>query len=300
MSIDKSDVGHRHTASDIRGGKFPLAMLPDEVVTDDELTAAVAAIDVDVPAASDTVPGIVELADIAETIDGTDDTRAVTPYALSFRSATDVRTGLVELATVAEAIAGTDTARAVTPAGVKAVADTKSSTSHGHALTDAAITGTLAVAKGGTGATTTADARTNLDVYSKSETAALIPSPAVVAQTTTGMGPGFVTETTIVTAPTVTANGTARYKITVTPAAFTMTQYEFWEFRIRRGTTLIRASRWVAPSNALTAIPTFTVTDIPAAGTHTYALSLIRVAGTNTATMTASSTNPAEIIVEQI
>jgi hypothetical protein len=61
--------------------------------------------------------------------------------------------GIVELATVGETTTGTDTARAVTPAGVKAVADTKAATTHGHALTDANITGVLPIAQIPTGTT---------------------------------------------------------------------------------------------------------------------------------------------------
>lgn len=103
-------------------------------------------------------------------------------------AASETVAGLVELATTAEASTGTDTARAVTPAGVKAALDAlvgaapsllntldeiaaalgddpnfattmttalagKASTTHGHALTDASITGTLPVNKGGTGVT---------------------------------------------------------------------------------------------------------------------------------------------------
>lgn len=70
--------------------------------------------------ASDTAAGIVELATSAETITGTDTTRAVTPAGLAALTATETRDGIVELATTAEAVTGTDTARAVTPAGVAA------------------------------------------------------------------------------------------------------------------------------------------------------------------------------------
>lgn len=73
-----------------------------------------------VVAASDTAAGIVELATNAETITGTDATRAVTPASLQALTATETRDGIVELATTAEAVTGTDTARAVTPAGVAA------------------------------------------------------------------------------------------------------------------------------------------------------------------------------------
>jgi microcystin-dependent protein len=81
------------------------------------------------PTASDTVSGIVELATDAETITGTDATRAVTPHGLFAASTTLVPQsttsvqGRVELATTTEATTGTDTVRAVTPAGLKAAID---------------------------------------------------------------------------------------------------------------------------------------------------------------------------------
>lgn len=71
-------------------------------------------------AASDTTPGLIQIATTAEVQTGTDTTKAVTPGRLGGRTATETRTGLVELATTAEAVAGTDTIRAVTPAGLEA------------------------------------------------------------------------------------------------------------------------------------------------------------------------------------
>lgn len=123
---------------------------------------------------------------------------------------------------------------------------------------------------------------------------------AVSAQTTTVMGPGFTSETPIVTTASIVCDGVTRHKITATPACLTATQYEFWEFRIKRDSTVIRRHLWVAPSNALTSIPSFTITDVPSAGSHTYSLSLVRTGGTNLATLTASASDPAEIIVEAI
>lgn len=41
--ITKADVGHRHTASDVRGGKFPIEMMPEGVVDDGDLSTALAA-----------------------------------------------------------------------------------------------------------------------------------------------------------------------------------------------------------------------------------------------------------------
>lgn len=59
--------------------------------------------------------GVVELATSAETITGTDDTRAITPAALSARTATTARTGLIRLATDTEVAAGKDGTKAITP-----------------------------------------------------------------------------------------------------------------------------------------------------------------------------------------
>lgn len=68
------------------------------------------------PNASETVNGIVELATSAETITGTDTTRAVHPAGLASLTATETRSGLIELATVAEAQAMSDAVRALSPA----------------------------------------------------------------------------------------------------------------------------------------------------------------------------------------
>jgi len=65
--------------------------------------------------ASTTVIGQVELATIAETQSGIDNTKAITPSALSGRTATTTRTGIAEIATQAETDDGTDDERIVTP-----------------------------------------------------------------------------------------------------------------------------------------------------------------------------------------
>lgn len=73
-----------------------------------------------IPDASTTVKGIVELATNAETITGTDTTRAITAAGLQAKVASDTALGIVELATNAETITGTDTTRAITPANLRA------------------------------------------------------------------------------------------------------------------------------------------------------------------------------------
>lgn len=79
----------------------------------------------DILDASETQKGIVELATGAESLTGTDNTRAVHPaglkHTLDNRPATTTQRGLIELATQAEVSAGSDTERAVTPATLAGV-----------------------------------------------------------------------------------------------------------------------------------------------------------------------------------
>lgn len=76
------------------------------------------------PPATEAVMGVAEIATEAETLEGTDDSRIVTPKKLFKLTATLLRRGLIRLATAAEAIAGTDTERALTPATLAAVTAT--------------------------------------------------------------------------------------------------------------------------------------------------------------------------------
>jgi hypothetical protein len=79
-----------------------------------------------VPVASTTQAGIVELADNTETQAGTDATRAVTPAGLTSRTATELQTGIAELANQAETNTGTDDTRIVTPLKLRTAAVYKS------------------------------------------------------------------------------------------------------------------------------------------------------------------------------
>jgi hypothetical protein len=76
------------------------------------------------PAASETVPGVVELATIAETQAGADAVRAVTPAALASLTSLDTRRGLIELADLPEVTAGVDAVRAISPLALKYRLDT--------------------------------------------------------------------------------------------------------------------------------------------------------------------------------
>ena len=82
------------------------------------LTAGSVVPDVNLPTASETVRGPLEIATQAETDTGTDDTRAVTPLKLATKpvlQATEAVVGGGELATQAETNTGTDDLRIVTP-----------------------------------------------------------------------------------------------------------------------------------------------------------------------------------------
>ena len=94
-------------------------------------------------AASETVPGILEIATSAEVITGTDNARAVSPAGLAALTGTTARAGLLELATDGEAQTGTDTARAITAANLQAVTGTETRKGVLELATNAeAVTGT--------------------------------------------------------------------------------------------------------------------------------------------------------------
>lgn len=69
----------------------------------------------DIQAATETVAGVIEIANATEVVTLTDNTRSVTPLGLSNLTSTESRIGLVELATQTETNLGTDDSRVVTP-----------------------------------------------------------------------------------------------------------------------------------------------------------------------------------------
>jgi hypothetical protein len=114
-----TDIAVKATASQ-------LLLTLDLVIQD----ADVGSIDVgdttyNLPAATTSASGLVELATTAEAQAGVDAVRAITPAALASVTATESRRGLVELATSSEVQAGADTDRAVTPAGLAALTSTQ-------------------------------------------------------------------------------------------------------------------------------------------------------------------------------
>lgn len=92
------------------------------IMTPLRVAEAISASSISVPAASETVAGIAEIATTAEVNTGTDNTRIITPAKLAayVPSATTAVIGKTRLATVAEAQAGSLTTVAVTPAGLAA------------------------------------------------------------------------------------------------------------------------------------------------------------------------------------
>jgi hypothetical protein len=81
------------------------------------------------PQGSEGAPGLLELATPAETLTGTDTTRAVHPAGLDsvldarVGAASEAAPGIIELASPAETQTGTDAVRAVHPAGLKSTLD---------------------------------------------------------------------------------------------------------------------------------------------------------------------------------
>lgn len=77
------------------------------------------------PYATETNPGIAEIATEAEAQAGIDNTRIITPANLQTVTATTERKGVIKIATNAEAQAGTDNSLAITPANLQAVTATE-------------------------------------------------------------------------------------------------------------------------------------------------------------------------------
>ena len=76
-------------------------------------------------AASESTPGVQEIASLSEVITGVDRTKSVSPYGLSSRSASTARTGLVRLETPTETQTGTSTTTATNAASLKAALDAR-------------------------------------------------------------------------------------------------------------------------------------------------------------------------------
>lgn len=77
------------------------------------------------PYATETNPGIAEIATEAEAQAGTDNTRIITPAGLQQVTATTERKGVIEIATNAEAQGGTESSHVLTPAALQTVTATQ-------------------------------------------------------------------------------------------------------------------------------------------------------------------------------
>ena len=139
-----------------------------------------------IPNATETVRGIIEIADNSEADAGTDDERAMTPAKVKrvigdipgVGNATKTVRGIIELATSSEVISGSDDVRAVTPAGLHA----KSATTGRIGLIEQA---TNAETQAGTD-TTRAVSPANLTSRTATETRTGIVELATQAETRTG------------------------------------------------------------------------------------------------------------------
>lgn len=139
-----------------------------------------------------------------------------------------------------------------------------------------------------------------LEEYISSAWVSVGLEPAKVGRTTTTIGP-FTTTTTLATAPTVVGDGVKRFKITGSVHSISGTvAADIFSVRLTCDGVDIRSGLSTITGNYTSDSVTRTVTHVPAVGTRTYALIAVRVAGTGTGTISASATDPAEIVVERI
>jgi len=129
---------------------------------------------------------------------------------------------------------------------------------------------------------------------------ALQPALSNKVTTTTGA----ITTTTVVNSGvTITGDGVKRFKITGSFYMLTGTVVgDQFEVRVVDATTtaVLQMMRMAVPTSTIAGSGSFSVSDVPAAGSHNYQLQMARISGTGTGSIGAGATIPLEIIVEQI
>ena len=127
-----------------------------------------------------------------------------------------------------------------------------------------------------------------------------VMSPGLSNKRTSDAGPFSTPESgTIVGAPAVTGDGVKKFKITASGFSVHCTvPGDVFEFIIKDGAAILNKCRVNAVS--YTDSISLVATDIPAAGSHSYTLTGVRITGTGTGLVVGSAATPIEIIVEQI
>jgi len=132
---------------------------------------------------------------------------------------------------------------------------------------------------------------------------ALMPH-MVSTRLASNLGPGFTGAAVVmVTSPTVVGDGVQKYKITGACGPITGTvSGDVFALAIACDGASLRSAFLTIGANAsykYAGAATICVTHVPAAGSHTYTLSLGMLAATGTAQLGAAD-NPIEIIVEKV
>ena len=107
---------------------------------------------------------------------------------------------------------------------------------------------------------------------------------------------------TIVTLPSITGDGTSKVKISFTGWTITGTvSADKFDFKIMDGATQLAAFRYTVPSTTPNdPCPSGFVIDTPSAAAHTYTVTVTRVSGTGTLTISNAATFPFTAVVEQL
>jgi hypothetical protein len=125
--------------------------------------------------------------------------------------------------------------------------------------------------------------------------------PSVVTDST-GVGPtSGTTELVIATAASVTLDGTTRVRVRYEAARIDTTiNGDVFTFRIKDGSTVMRAFRYNAPGLAADGINFEWISDTaPSAAAHVFTAAVVRSSGTGTLQINGSSVNIAQFSVSR-
>jgi hypothetical protein len=118
----------------------------------------------------------------------------------------------------------------------------------------------------------------------------------------TSSSPTTTTSVTWFSAPAVTVDGTRRIKVSYTGFLNAGTANDLIGIRLMDGATTLQGAQSKLSTTGGTGQTSVSSVwqGVPAAGAHTYSLQVLLLAGTGPATGTASSANPATLLVEDI
>lgn len=122
---------------------------------------------------------------------------------------------------------------------------------------------------------------------------------------TSNVGPtSGTTELDIITAPAVTIAATSRrLKLSFMCRGYAATVAgDIFAISIKEGATVLGGTVYTPPGTSVTGIGhhAFAIVDSPTVASHTYKVTIQRISGTGTATVSATATEPIQFIVEDV